>query len=1104
MLSLFNKQFSLAGLLFVSSLSFGQSVPDWENPEVISTNTERSHADFVSFPDEKLALGNQPSAFVKSLNGTWKFKWVAHPTKVPLDFHKPSFPVTSWDDLPVPSNWQVVGAREGRPYDRPIFTNIKHPFKATPPTITADTNSTGLYRTTFTIPSNWSDKSTLLHFDGVQSACYVWLNGQLLGYHEDSMTPFEFNIQPFLQSGENSLAVQVINWSDGSYLEDQDYWRLSGIFRDVSLIAKPLVQVNDVTVTTDLDNSYQNAVLGVNTFIKNTSKQAQYGFLTVYTLYNQKGEVVVPATSRTLGMIDPGSDMAQRIELPITNPEKWNAENPYLYYLTIQLLNPDGKVMEVVKQPVGFREIKIEGGKLLVNGKAITIKGVNRHEFDPETGRVISKASMIRDIELMKQYNINAVRTSHYPNTSLWYDLCDQYGLYVFDEANIESHELWNKGILLANNPQWKSAFIARGRAMVDRDKNHPSIIVWSLGNESGMGQNFQALANYIRLADPTRPIHYEGRNDYKPTSLNSFDIMSVMYPSVEDMIELVKKDPNRPLIVCEYAHGMGNSIGNLSKYWSVIDKYPTMQGGFIWDWVDQGLLLKTPAGKPYWDYFNYIDGANAGDGLVNPDRVPQPEINEVKKVYQPIQFQFPDTLTTDNGSIILKNTHDFTSLQEYQLAWTIEENGIVIKQGVIESGLDIAPGRSKEIALQKIMPQTGKPGAAYFLTLSIRLKNNELWAKTGHEIAWGQAPVKVTTPEPETISYTKYKPLALALVRGQGIVLRGQNFSISFDKKTARITSYQSKGKELLANGPFADFSRVPTDNDKGGGKSSYAAKWQEAGLDSLRLVGSDLRVQKRSAHVYDMTLIKSLQNKIGGSMLVTTVYTVYASGDLHVHTTYTPSGNWPTLAKVGLQFTMPSSYNQLKWFGKGPHETYQDRLSGARVGLFTGSVANQHFPYIAPQENGNKTNVSWGTITDSLGFGLLIVSDSVLNLNVHDYKSKALLQAQKRGIELKRGTGTTANLDLVQMGLGGDDSWSPRVHQEFLVPATNYSYSFRISPVDKTTDIEKLTHAKLPVLKKLDETVADDTAVAPAPKAPVRKYPVKKKSYSKKRRRR
>lgn len=1123
----------VTGLVFLqcNTISRAQAIPEWQDPLVFSINTERPHADYLPYTDEKSALQfDKKTPLVQSLNGTWKFKWAQNPAKAPANFFDPALSTTNWDDLPVPSNWQVVGAREERPYDKPIFTNIKHPFPANPPKIQADTNAVGLYRTTFTIPDNPKQKKYILHFAGVQSACYVWLNGEAIGYHEDGMTPFEFNITDDVKQGVNHLAIEVINWSDGSYLEDQDYWRLSGIFRDVNLFILPKVHVTDFNVRTNLDAKYTNATLNISAFVENAGDQPINAHQVVFSLYDADNELVAPAASAVVRQLNAFQETAVKLEIPVDSPKKWSAEDPYLYTLTIQMMNSDGKVLEAFSQRVGFRDVRINNGQLLVNGKAIKIKGVNRHEFDPETGRVLTRASMIQDIKLMKQYNINAVRTSHYPNDPQWYDLCDEYGLYVIDEANIESHELWNKNIILADKPEWKAAFIARGGAMVARDKNHPSIIIWSLGNESGMGANFTAMADYIRLADPTRPIHYEGRKDYKPTTLSSFDIISVMYPSTSDMIALVKQDKTRPLIVCEYAHGMGNSIGNLKKYWDVIEKYPTMQGGFIWDWVDQGLGLKTTLGKAYWDYFNNIDGANAGDGLVNPDRLPQPELNEVKKIYQSIKFEIPDTLRSGQKQVTIHNKFDFSTLSDYDLVWSLVENGKIIGKENKLAGLNAAAGEKQVLTIPFTLPTLRKPGYEYFLNLSIRLKTATSWAPAGHEIAWHQVAVEPSKKDLPLLSYTSGNPPLRVVQVGQGrVMLTGQNFSVTFDKKEGRMISFKNKKEEMLESGPFASLWRVPTDNDLGGGAKSYAAQWRDAGLDTLELVSSDIKTVRINSHSYKVILGNVLKGS-RGQISVNSVYTVFATGDIHVQTAFNPEGEWPALAKIGMQLTMPSSFIKTQWYGNGPHETYADRKISGRMGLYTGNVSAQHFPYITPQENGNKTDVRWASVTNPEGTGLLIVGDSALNFSVHDYTDKALFDSKKRAATFLRGKATVVNIDYKQMGLGGDDSWSPRVHPEYLIPARNYSYSYRLRPVDKLSNQEQIIFTDLPVISEKagadftpeagdetqDEEVEADEAVVrkakparsthktPARKTKAKKKVVKKKASTKKRRRR
>lgn len=519
-----------AFLLFNTFKSQAQAVPEWQDPQVFAVNTEKPHADFIPYPNEKSALlADKKASSLRSLNGTWKFKWASHPSKAVPNFFDPNMQDAGWDNIPVPSNWQVIAAREGRKYDQPISGN-KQPFKATPPRINTDTNAVGMYRTTFTVSDDLKSKEIFLHFAGVQSACYVWLNGVAIGYHEDGMTPFEFDITEDVKSGLNHLAVQVINWSDGSYLEKQDQWRLSGIFRDVNLLVRPKVILTDFSVRTILDANQEHATLKLSAFVKNYTEQAVHAHQVLFTLYDASKSVVVTPVSQMVGTLDPAKEGAVRVDIPIPNPVKWTAETPYLYTLSIQLMNSDGKVIEATSQPVGFREVKMKNGQILLNGKAITIRGVNRPEIDPETGQAISREAMMKDITLMKQHNINAVRTSHYPNASEWYDLCDQFGLYVIDEANIDNLGFVSQNITLADMPQWRSAFLARSNAMIERDKNHPSVIIWSLGNDSEKGKNFKDMADYTNLADPTRPI------DQHPAKLAQFALNWIPQPDLNEI----------------------------------------------------------------------------------------------------------------------------------------------------------------------------------------------------------------------------------------------------------------------------------------------------------------------------------------------------------------------------------------------------------------------------------------------------------------------------------------------------------------------------------------------------------------------------------------
>ncbi|MCF0061891.1 DUF4981 domain-containing protein [Dyadobacter chenwenxiniae] len=1047
-----------AFLLLHTFKSHAQAVPEWQDPQVFSVNTEKPHADFIPYPNEKSALlMDKKASSVRSLNGTWKFKWASHPSKAVPNFFDPNMQDAGWDNIPVPSNWQVTGVHEGRKYDRPISNN-KQPFKATPPRVNADTNAVGMYRTTFTVSDDLKSKEIFLQFGGVQSACYVWLNGVAIGYHEDGMTPFEFDITEDVKSGLNHLAVQVINWSDGSYLEKQDYWRLSGIFRNVNLLVRPKVVLTDFSVRTILDANYEHATLKLSAFVKNFTEQAIHAHQVLFTLYDANKSVVVTPVSQMLGKLDPAKEGAVRVDIPIPNPVKWTAETPYLYTLLIQLMNSDGKVIEATSQPVGFREVKMKGGHLLVNGKTITMKGVNRQEVDAETGQTISRETMIRDIILMKQHNINAVKTLHYPNASEWYELCDQYGLYVIDEANIAS-----QNIILADMPQWRSAFLARGSAMIERDKNHPSVIVWSLGSESEKGKNFKDMADYINLADPTRPI----------------------------------------------------------------DKHPIKQGSFPLNWVNRALRLKKPDGKSYWEYANVNDSTYAGEGLINPDRVPQPALHEVKKVYQYVKFESSDTMRAGEKTVSILNNYDFLPLNVFELVWSVQENGKVIgKPGVINN-LNAASRQRQQVSIPYELPATQKPGAEYFLNISIRLKEGTSWAPKGHEVAWQQIALIKPQQAAPALSLYNEKPLRVAQISSGRVAITGQDFAVTFDKKEGMI-SFKNKKEEMLQTGLYANFWRVPTHHDEFGGAKSYASQWREAGLDTLEVSDSEIKMQRLTSTVYRVSISRTFKSKTG-DVDVDNEFIVYATGDIYVKNTFTPTGQWPSLAKVGTQFRMPATFNKTQWYGNGPHQTYADHQTSGKVGLYSGSVADQHTAFLAPQENGNKTNVRWATVTNAEGIGLLAVSDSVFNFNVHDYTDQQLFATRKRGTSLARGSETVVNIDLAQMGIGVDDSLAPHVQTTYLLPARRYSYAFRLRPIDNTSSIEQIAALKLPYTGEesglalstsilndpddVEDDLAEEEVVTPVKKpvkkaavrkAPVRKKPVYRKKASRRRRRR
>ncbi len=1028
------------GLIFLAltaSLGLAEA-PEWEDPQVTSVNTVKPHVSLIPYADIKSALSAkvEDSPYYRLLNGTWKFHWCKNPFDLPEGFHQKDYDFSGWDDLPVPSNWQVYGRNHGRSYDAPFFSNIKMPFPADPPKVPHDYNPTGLYRTTFVLPDNWQGKKIYLHFAGVQSAFYVWVNGQKVGYGEDAFTPHEFDITNLAQKGENSMAVEVLNYSDGSYLEDQDYWRFSGIFRDVAILTRPQLQLLDYQVSTDLDDQYRNAIFNLRMGLKNFSATPLVGAFQVRaSLLESAGKPVFTEILKLPSPLAPGQEITLKINPKVTNPLKWTAETPHLYSLALELLGPGGYTLEALSTRVGFRKIILKDGQLLINGLPIKFKGVNRHEFDPDNGRVVSKERMIQDIRLIKQHNLNAVRTSHYPNTPLWYDLCDEYGLYLIDEANLESHELWEKKVYIGEDPSWEKAMVERGTNMVSRDKNHPSIILWSMGNETGWGRNFDAMYKAIKELDPTRPVHYESRNGQYSYALSRYDIISTMYPDVKEILWLMEKDPSRPVIICEYAHSMGNSVGNFKDYWDTYYKYPRLQGGFSWDWVDQALRHPKPDGGVWWNYINSSDGANVNDGLINADRIPQPEINEVKKVLQPALFEAVDLAT---GKIAITNRYYFKDLSNLRLDWQLSQGGKLFQEGNVPLKT-IKPGEKAEVILP-VSYSNPPRGGEMFLNVSLKQPEKTAWSDAEHELAWEQFAVRTDLSSEESLQ-EQLTPIKVE-GRDNTVILSGDNWSATFDRKASALVSYVFQGRELI-NGPLLPhFWRVPTDNDLGGGTASFASRWVKAGLDRLKMTSGGFDVQTGTSGPVFLT-IKNDWAGTSGTIHQRTVYTVAANGEILVNNFFTLAGDWPPLPRVGVQFQLSGQCDRVSWYGRGPYESYWDRKTAPNVGTYSGRVVDQHFNYVNPSENGNKTDVRWLTLTDANGVGLKVLGRPLLNFTAHDYADAALMKAKETQVIQKDGK-VTLSLDWQQMGVGGDDSWSPRVHEEYQLKAKKYEFSF------------------------------------------------------------
>jgi beta-galactosidase len=1041
---------NLSALILFSTSSAQQAAHEWEDPRVFAVNREPAHATFVPYPDEPSARRGvstfaagvarvEGSPFVRSLNGTWKFHWVANPAERPADFYRPDFDVSHWREIPVPSNWEMEG------YGTPIYTNITYPFKRDAPRVTEEPpeswtaykqrDPVGSYRRTFDMPATWKGRQNFLVFDGVASAFYVWVNGERVGYAEDSRLPSEFDVTRFLKPGENVLAVEVYRWSDGSYMEDQDFWRMSGIFRSVSLVSRAPAHVRDFYVRTQLDAQYRDAKLRLQVKLRNAGAAAAALSLDA-KLLDGSGRSVFPALVWRAD-VSAGSEAAVDFEQAVVNPRKWSAEEPNLYTLLLTLKDAGGRVLEVIPWRVGFRSSEIKGGQLLFNGKQLIIKGANRHEFDPDRGQVVTTEGMIQDIKLMKQYNLNAVRTSHYPNVQEWYDLCDLYGLYVLDESNIESHGYGaNEEQRISNSEDFTDAHVARVSRTIERDKNHASIFLFSLGNEAGVGRNFDAARAWVKAHYPEFNISYESGNS------RHSDVFSPMYTKPREIIpQWEKHGRGRPMFLVEYAHAMGNSTGNLQEYWDVIESNPHLHGGFIWDWVDQGIRKRDAPGKPFWVY-----GGDFGDvpnddnfctnGLVFPDRTPHPGLDEVKKVYQFIKAEPVDLLA---GRIRVRNKYLFRDLSFVRGEWELTENGVVIERGNVPP-LRVGPGQAQEVTLSLRRPVL-KPGAEYFLKVTFALAAKASWALLGHVLAWDQFEVPYEVPPAPVRDAAALPPLKLT-ESAEGFTVVGQNFTARFGRSSGALEAYEFGGRQLLASSLAPNFWRSPTDNDRGNGMPKVLGVWRDAG--PARKV-TEVTAEQPTPRTVKITALAKLP---AGDSTYRNVYAVYGDGSIEVESELTPGQGLPDLPRFGIQLTMPGEFRTVTWYGRGPQENYWDRRTGAAVGRYTSSVEDLWTPYIEPQESGNRTDVRWVTFTNASGAGLKATGMPLLYFSAWPFAAQEL-ERRKHPFEIVKSKDITVNLDYRQMGVGGDDSWGAWPHTEYRLPAKPYQYKFRLEPV-------------------------------------------------------
>ncbi|MCB0282530.1 MAG: DUF4981 domain-containing protein [Calditrichaeota bacterium] len=1010
-----------------------QAQNEWEDISVNQVNTELPHATFIPFESVGKAIENIPqnSAYYKLLNGNWKFHWSKNPDSRPADFYKADYDISNWLEIPVPADWQMHG------YGYPIYTNIDYPYDKTPPSPPKDFNPVGSYRHTFQIPDTWAGQQVFIHFAGVNSAFYLWINGEKVGYHEDSKTAAEFNITKYLKKGQNHLAVEVYRWCDGSYLEDQDFWRLSGIERDVYLLATPQLRVQDFFVLAGLDEKYTNGVFKLDVALKNHENKNSSATLKLKLLDDEK--VLYEKSEAAFSGAD---DSIISFSTELSDVKKWSAEIPALYSMLLVLEDKSG-VLQAIHTKIGFRSVEVKNGQMLVNGKAILIKGTDRHEHDPITGHVVSRESMIKDIKMMKQFNFNAVRTSHYPNDPVWYQLCDEYGIYLIDEANIESHGFgYDADKTLGNKHEWKQMHLERTIAMVERDKNHPSVIIWSLGNEAGDGVNFEATSAWIHERDKSRLVHYEraGQREY-------VDIVSPMYSTVTSIIDYAEQKPSRPLILCEYSHAMGNSNGSAIKYWDAFKKYPALQGGFIWDWVDQGLFKTTPSGESYFAYGGDFGPPNVPsddnfcmNGLVSADRTPHPGVYELKQVQQPVSIEVIDLKT---GAFKITNDYFFKNLDDLKGTWEIIEDGVSVKIGDFKVD-GVIPGRSIGITVPAKIDNP-KAGKEYILNISLKQNSANSWAEAGHEVAWEQFVLPEHKENP-AIDLSGLEKLEMSRKAGL-IEIGNRKFKVTFDSESGSLVSYLISDTELIKEGLRPDFWRALTDNDVRGWKIYEKPEiiWRD--MYKSWLV-QNLKIENISDKEIRLTFDGKLP-KVEASYTI--VYKINAAGEVLVSVNYNSlKDKRPVMIRFGTNMVLPAGFNNFKWYGRGPLESYWDRKAGMKTGLYSGKTQNQFFEYSRPQESGNKTDVRWASLTNYKGVGLMIEGSSLINVTAKNYKNEDLEGAAYL-YQVRQTEDVYLNIDYKQVGVGGDDTWSDnaRPHEEFRLTGTQYSYSFTLKGI-------------------------------------------------------
>ncbi len=1040
----------------------------WEDPLVSGINREPARATAYSFGTIADALrGDRAASRFLSLNGQWDFSFALKPSDAPIDFYKSR--VSGWQQIEVPGNWEMKG------YDKPIYKSAVYPFRpVNPPHVPKDYNGVGCYQRSFTLPAGWRDMNITLHFGGVSSAYKVWLNGKFLGYAEDAFLSSEFNITPYLQEGANVLSVWVIRWSDGSFLEDQDQWRLSGIHREVFLMAEPKLRIADFFYQTKLDKDYKDAVLSIRPRIENLTGAEVPGYRIKAQLYDKAGNAVLPtplerSAESIINEIYPRLDNAKfgLLETTISNPLKWSDEAPNLYTLVLSLEDSTGRLLEAKSCKLGFRSVAFskENGKLLINGKQTYLYGINRPDHHPTKGKALSREDILEDVRTIKQFNFNCIRTSHYPMDPYLYDLCDEYGILVIDEANLETHGLGGK---LSNDPMWTGAYLERSSRMVMRDKNHPSIIIWSLGNEAGRGPNHAAMAWWIKEFDITRPVHYEPAmgdprlegymdpsdprylkpNDHSHRTQNPkdapyVDFVSRMYPGIytPKLLADQANGDSRPIFFVEYAHAMGNSVGNMKDFWDEFRSTPRVIGGAIWEFRDQGLLKIDSAGVPFYAYGGdfgekYFDNFTI-KGVVASDGRPKAAMWECKRVYQGAQSELMDA---QKGLVKISNRHAVKSLGDYVVYLIVREDGVEVVRKMLPA-IHLAAGRDTVISMAQWLPKQ-KAGAEYLADIHFVLAQDEPWAPKGFEVASNQFALT-------GLSSVKARPknfpaVSVQETSGQYRVV-GKNFSVSIDRTNGALASYVVKGVEQIFAPLLPHFKRPLTDNDRRGWKPNRKLRqWYQPGLK--------LKDISASTATKGLVSIRSQYSLINDSAALEVVYTINGDGVIKVDYALQCKPGLPAIPKVGMQGGIKRAYNNITWYGKGPLENYVDRAYGFDAAVYSQPLAEFMEPYAVPQENGNRTGVRWMQFADKAGNGLLVVADSLLSMSAWPYTEENI-ETAKHTNKLKEAGYLTVNIDLVQMGVGGNDSWSDVAAplEKYQIPAGDHRYRFYLMPQAK-----------------------------------------------------